>query len=89
MNTRILCDSMCVVVCIDGDCKANGARKLYKKLDKRIKNSALKRLVRLSTCECVGACGKGPHVFVYPGGTWYYQVKPKDAAEIAAALERT
>ena len=36
----------------------------------------------LTECASVGFCGIGPTVLVYPGGTWYAQVRASDVTEI-------
>ncbi|RSK47349.1 (2Fe-2S) ferredoxin domain-containing protein [Hymenobacter rigui] len=50
-----------------------------------------KRKVRVQTCNCLDLCkqckkGPGAALIVYPEGTTYGNVKPKDTAEIVECL---
>ena len=86
MKMRDLKMNRCVTVCMGSDCKSNGAKKLYKQLEKTLKERKLKGRVRLTTCKCAGDCDKGPHVMSYPEGPWYYDVSHGDVDAIVADL---
>jgi (2Fe-2S) ferredoxin len=50
-----------------------------------------KRKVRVQNCNCLDLCkqckkGPGAALIVYPEGTTYGNVKPKDAAELVESL---
>ena len=83
MDSRKLRERCCIAVCMGGDCKDRGARKLYKRLGKELAREGKAGEVRLCKAECTGACGKGIHVLVYPGGPWFYEAEPGDAKAIA------
>lgn len=38
--------------------------------------------ILLTDCGSMGFCSVGPAVLIYPDGTWYAQVQPKDVGEI-------
>ena len=38
--------------------------------------------VKITKTLCLGQCGLGPNMVVYPEGVWYKGVKPKDIPEI-------
>jgi len=40
--------------------------------------------VLVTSAGCLGPCGAGPTVVVYPEGTWYGSVTAEDVAEIVA-----
>lgn len=60
-----------VLVCVNEPCKMQGSEKLFEKLKARIKELNLKKTYRPSRVVCLGLCGKGPNVAVWPEGTVY------------------
>ena len=42
----------------------------------------VQRDVRVTKTSCMGRCGEGPTVVVYPDGVWYRGVRADDAGEI-------
>ena len=41
--------------------------------------------MRVTRTGCMGRCGEGPTVVVYPDGVWYRGVETKDAAAIVVS----
>lgn len=75
--------------------KSEVGKEVAKALKTEIKKQGLKSLLvkgqkyknRVQTCNCLDVCkhckkGPGAAVVVYPEGTFYGDVKPKDAADI-------
>ncbi|OGI18355.1 MAG: hypothetical protein A3B68_04800 [Candidatus Melainabacteria bacterium RIFCSPHIGHO2_02_FULL_34_12] len=60
-----------VLVCLNETCKCQGGDKVFEKLKARIKELNLKKTFRPSRVICLGLCGKGPNVVVWPEGTVY------------------
>lgn len=60
-----------VLVCLNDTCKMQGSEKIYDKLKARIKELNLKKTYRPSKVICLGLCGKGPNVAIWPEGTVY------------------
>ena len=60
-----------VLVCMNDTCKAQGSDKVFEKLKARIKELNLKKTYRPSRVICLGLCGKGPNIVVWPEGTVY------------------
>ena len=60
-----------VLVCINETCKQQGSLEVFEKLKARIKELNLKKTYRPSRVVCLGLCGKGPNVIVWPEGTAY------------------
>lgn len=60
-----------VLVCLNEACKCQGGDKVFEKLKARIKELNLKKTYRPSRVICLGLCGKGPNVIVWPEGTVY------------------
>ena len=60
-----------ILVCLNETCKCQGSDKIFEKLKTRIKELNLKKTFRPSRVICLGLCGKGPNVVVWPEGTVY------------------
>ena len=43
--------------------------------------------VRISASGCLGVCGVGPNIMIYPQEIWLTQVKPSDVPEILKTIE--
>jgi (2Fe-2S) ferredoxin len=64
--------------CADGG--GNGALKDY--LKARVEELGWKGQVRVSSGGCMGLCGKGPNVVIYPQQILFTMVKPSDGDHI-------
>ncbi len=72
-----------VFVCVSGKtCPEQGSGAVLDALKDEIKEKGLKGSIRINKSGCLGQCGHGPMVVVYPQGNWYCQVSEKDAKEI-------
>ena len=60
-----------VLVCLNETCKSQGSEKIFEKLKARIKDLNLKKTYRPSRIICLGLCGKGPNIAIWPEGTVY------------------
>ena len=47
-----------------------------------LRQRGLDRSVRTTRVMCLGRCGEGPAVVVYPDGVWYRRVTPEDVPEL-------
>jgi sirohydrochlorin cobaltochelatase len=73
-----------VLVCGNADCADRGSLALLSALRRQIKDAGQRRALRVTRTSCMGRCGEGPTVAVYPDGVWYRGVKESDAAELVA-----
>ncbi len=71
-----------VLVCANGDCAARGSVPLLATLRRLVKDAGRERDIRVTRTSCMGRCGEGPTVAVYPDGIWYRGVTEADAAEL-------
>ncbi|MCA1665003.1 MAG: NAD(P)H-dependent oxidoreductase subunit E, partial [Myxococcales bacterium] len=71
-----------VLVCGNADCADRGSGALVEELRRRIKVSARRDSIRVTRTSCMGRCGEGPTVAVYPDGVWYRGVRADDAEEL-------
>jgi sirohydrochlorin cobaltochelatase len=71
-----------VLVCGNADCADRGSVPLIAELRRALKVAGRERDVRVTRTGCMGRCGEGPTVAVYPDGVWYRGVRDGDAEEI-------
>ncbi len=71
-----------VLVCANADCAARGSVGLLGELRRRIRAAGRHHDVRVTRTGCMGRCGEGPTVAVYPDGVWYRGVRGADADEL-------
>jgi sirohydrochlorin ferrochelatase/(2Fe-2S) ferredoxin len=71
-----------VLVCGNVDCADRGSVGLIEGLRRGLKAAGRHLDVRVTRTSCMGRCGEGPTVAVYPDGIWYRAVRPEDAEEI-------
>ena len=71
-----------VLVCGNIDCAGRGSMALVESLRRSLKDAGRERDVRVTITSCMGRCGEGPTVAVYPDGIWYRGVRESDAAEL-------
>lgn len=71
-----------VLVCTNADCADRGSLSLVAELRRLIKEEGRNMDIKVTKTLCMGRCGEGPTVAVYPDGIWYRGVKETDAKEL-------
>ena len=71
-----------VLVCGNVDCADGGSIALIESLRRGIKAAGRQDDIRITRTSCMGRCGEGPTVAVYPDGIWYRAVRESDADEL-------
>ncbi|MCR9141820.1 MAG: NAD(P)H-dependent oxidoreductase subunit E [bacterium] len=71
-----------VLVCGNVDCAANGSIRALTALRSGLKRRGLLKEVLVTQTSCMGHCGAGPNVVVYPDGIWYRGVVEGDIEEL-------
>ncbi len=77
-----------VFVCLGDNCSGRGADTTYPDALQALVNKAVddgqvaRGAVKVTQAQCLGACGFGPNIAVYPEGVWYYGVKAEDIRDI-------
>jgi (2Fe-2S) ferredoxin len=67
---------------------ADGNSQLVKaKLKDAVEAKGWKGKVRVSTSGCLGVCGEGPNVMIYPQKLWFSGVSPDDVEAIVSTIE--
>ena len=83
-----------IFVCVksrSGDRKACGdgeSADIKALLKDEISDRGWKGKVRVSESGCLGVCGVGPNVMIYPQGTWLTQVTPSDVPDLLKTIEQ-
>ena len=70
-----------VAVCTNQTCAADGAPAVLERLRQAARDSE-QCDARITRSSCLGRCGDGPMVAVYPDGVWYGGVEAEDADRI-------
>jgi (2Fe-2S) ferredoxin len=71
-----------VLVCVNADCADRGSLTVLETFRRRVKAAGRSRDIRVTRTSCMGRCGEGPTVAIYPDGVWYRGVGANDAFEI-------
>jgi sirohydrochlorin cobaltochelatase len=71
-----------VLVCGNADCAEGGSIALIDSLRRLVKHAGRQQDIRITRTSCMGRCGEGPTVAVYPDGVWYRAVHEADAGEL-------
>ncbi len=71
-----------VLICGNVDCAERGSIALIETLRRQIKQAGKSRRIRVTRTSCMGRCGEGPTVAVYPDGIWYRGVQESDATDL-------
>lgn len=74
-------------LCLTG-CRAYGALEVKEALWEEVKRQDLNDLVEIRPTGCLGFCARAPVMVIDPGGIFYQQVNPEDAAEIVSQTLR-
>lgn len=73
-----------VAVCTNRTCAADGAPTVLERLRQTARDSE-ECDARITRSSCLGRCGDGPMVAVYPDGVWYGGVDEDDAERIVSS----
>ena len=71
-----------VLVCGNVDCADAGSIALIDSLRRLVKTAGRQDDIRVTRTSCMGRCGEGPTVVVYPEAVWYHVPTAEDAEEI-------
>ena len=73
-----------VMVCSGQTCGTPASDRIAEEFEVQIKMAGLRQEVQVLRGGCLGICGSGPNVAVFPEGTLYSRVKLEDVAELVA-----
>lgn len=69
-------------------CADGGSPGIRSALKDEISKRGWKKQVRISTSGCMGLCGKGPNVIIYPHKIWFSQTSPDDVDQIVNEIDQ-
>ena len=68
-------------------CADQNSPLISKTLKEEVGNRGWKKQVRVSQSGCMGLCGKGPNVMIYPQKIWFSEVSIDDVGQIVSQIE--
>lgn len=72
-----------LLVCeMGGSCSSKGYAGMREALKEIISSRGLADKVKVTKTGCLGACGFGPNLVIYPDGIWYHRVQQADLTRI-------
>lgn len=63
-------------------CAIDGSKLVHGAMKDQLRKAGLKESLRVNKAGCLGQCGHGPMVVVYPEGVWYSHVSVADGERI-------
>ena len=73
-----------IFVCIGPSCSEQKSRGILTELKKQIERHKLKKRVEIYTSTCLSQCLRAPAVQVFPEGTFYCRIMPRDVRTIVS-----
>ena len=70
------------IACDGTSCRDRGSRDVLRTLRARLAEKGLVGEVRLTVCNCLGLCTRGPNSVVYPDVVWYSGLSPRRVEKI-------
>jgi sirohydrochlorin ferrochelatase/(2Fe-2S) ferredoxin len=67
-----------VLVCTNADCADRGSLAVVSGLRRELKSQGQMERIRVTRTGCMGRCGEGPTLVIYPDGVWYRGVREGD-----------
>lgn len=87
MKRKEAVESHVVMVCLGDKCCKKKSKKVRERLADRLAKKGLDEKVALQETRCMHRCDGGPNISVYPTGTRYSKVAPRDTKAIVKELE--
>ena len=64
-------------------CGDNHGEEIFKQLRQIAKDRGLHPMMRVAQAKCLGKCGLGGNIMVYPDGVWHQGVRVEDVPALA------
>ncbi|WP_052339285.1 (2Fe-2S) ferredoxin domain-containing protein [Gorillibacterium massiliense] len=82
MNMRLKTLKRHLFFCCSTHCNNQDAEGVMEAFKEELVKHGLHKEVKLNKTSCLGLCGNGVFVLVYPEGVWYYALTPEDVPQI-------
>lgn len=69
-------------VCTGTTCEHQDAEEILQHLQTALKQNGLLKKTRVTLARCLGQCGNGPNMVIYPEGIWYGGLEEKGIQRI-------
>jgi sirohydrochlorin cobaltochelatase len=73
-----------ILVCTNTECADRGGIRVLQKFRSLLRAQNKQKTLQVTRTSCMGRCGEGPTVVVYPDGIWYRGVGEKEVDEIVS-----
>ena len=74
----------CITLCSGSACNASGSAEVAASIEQEIEKQGLSATVDVRRTGCHGFCERGPIVVIHPEEICYFNIEPKDVAEIVS-----
>lgn len=74
VNMRLKVLKKHLFFCCSEHCNNQQVDEVMEAFKEQLVEHGLHKEVRMNKTSCLGLCGNGPFVLVYPDGVWYYNV---------------
>lgn len=82
MNMRLKVLKNHLFFCSSEHCNTQQVEDVMEAFKEELAEQGLIKQVKISKTNCLGLCGNGPFVLVYPEGIWYYNVTVDEVKRI-------
>lgn len=82
MNPRLKALKKHIFYCGSEHCNGQEAEQVMDAFKEQFVEQGIYKEVKVNKTSCLGMCGNGPFILVYPEGVWYYNVTVEDVPRI-------
>ncbi|KGE19130.1 (2Fe-2S) ferredoxin domain-containing protein [Paenibacillus wynnii] len=80
MRLKVLKDHL--LFCCSEHCSNQEVEDLMQAFKEELVAKGIHKTVKMNKTSCLGLCGNGPFLIVYPDGIWYYNLTLEDVPRI-------
>lgn len=71
-----------VLICTNHDCANRGSIEILHELRRGLRSRKAQKDFKITRTSCMGKCGEGPTVAIYPDGIWYRNFSKEDISSL-------
>ncbi|WP_379135667.1 ferredoxin [Paenibacillus sp. sgz500958] len=84
MNMRLKVLKNHLFFCCSEHCNNQEVDDVMQTFKEQLVEHGIHKTVKINKTSCLGLCGNGPFVLVYPEGIWYYNVTQDEVPRIVS-----